>query len=182
MQHNLSDPKYNRNLLRPLRPFTCFLLFLLITSGCTLDDTSDLIDDRDAFLGDWNVIESCSKDAYAVQIVKDPSNSAQVLIHNFWNTGSCDDPVYALVAGSSIYITKQKFCNADFEGEGDGDLYKEIIEWSYSISDGADLFNCNASYSRPWSGFWSRSSSSSWSSSTCSVTVLIILSCVIASA
>lgn len=124
------------------------LIFLIVLVGCT-DDTGDLIDDRDAFLGSWNVSESCVKDAYTVNITKDPSNSAQILINNFWNTGNCGNPVYAIVAGNSAYIPTQIFCNNDFEADGSGDLIKEEISWEYEVNDGADLFKCNAAYTRP---------------------------------
>lgn len=125
------------------------IVMILTLTGCTFDETDDLTDDRDAFLGTWNVSESCAKDAYSVNIVKDPSNSAQILINNFWNTGNCGDPVSALIAGNSAYISTQTFCNKAFEAEGSGDLVKEEITWSYSINDGADLFNCQATFSRP---------------------------------
>lgn len=131
------------------RALLIFLVLTLTMVSCEDTETGDLTDDRDAFLGTWNVTESCSKDAYTVQIQKDPSNSSQVIILNFWNTGNCDDPVQALVAGSSLYISTQKFCNNDFEADGSGDLTKDKVYWTYSVNDGADLFNCDATYTRP---------------------------------
>lgn len=125
------------------------LVTLTFLISCLEEDTNDLVDDRDAFLGAWNVTESCSKDSYSVQIVKDPSNSAQVLINNFWNTGNCGNSVYGIVAGSSVYIPNQTFCNGDFKADGSGDMIKDDIKWTYSINDGADLFNCSATYVRP---------------------------------
>lgn len=126
------------------------LLFILIALlGCIEDDMGDLIDDRDAFLGTWNVSETCNRDAYSVQIVKDPSNSSQVLINNFWNTGNCGNSVSGIVAGNSIYITNKSFCNGDFTADGNGDLEKEEISWSYTVNDGADLYTCTATYTRP---------------------------------
>lgn len=130
------------------KPLSVFLV-LLILGSCLEDDPTDLLDDRDVFLGSWNVSESCSKDAYSVLIEEDPSNSAQVLIRNFWNTGNCGNAVYGIVAGSSIYIPEQSFCDGDFEVDGSGSMIKENITWSYSVNDGADLFNCTATYSRP---------------------------------
>ena len=127
---------------------TVFIV-LLVLGSCLEDDTTDLLDDRDAFLGSWNVSESCSKDAYSVIIETDPTNSAQVLIRNFWNTGSCSNSVYGIVAGSSIYIPKQDFCSGDFNADGSGEMIKNAITWSYSVNDGADLFNCTATYTRP---------------------------------
>lgn len=129
------------------------LLFIVILfSGCTLEEEDPLnpSDDRDQFLGTWNVSESCSKDAYQVTIEKDPSNSAQVLIYNFWLIGHQERPPYGIVAGDKLYIPNQYMCYDDSnEVDGDGDFYKEEITLSYSVNDGADLYNCTATYTRP---------------------------------
>jgi hypothetical protein len=128
------------------------LFILLLFSACTLeeDDPNNPADDRDKFLGIWNVTESCSKDAYQVSIEKDPTNSAQVLIYNFWLIGYQERPPYGIVAGNTLYIPKQYMCHDDSnEVSGDGDYYKEEITLSYSVNDGADLYNCTATYTRP---------------------------------
>lgn len=128
---------------------TNLLFILLLLFSCAEDDLTDFGDDRDAFIGKWNVVESCSKDAYSVTIDKDPSNSAQVLINNFWNTGNCSNVAYAIVAGESIFIPNQTFCSGAFKVDGSGGLYKGSVSWTYSVNDGADLFNCQATYTRP---------------------------------
>lgn len=132
-----------------LNKFVNLFIVLLFLFACEEDDPLNFGDDRDAFLGKWNVVESCSKDAYSVNIVKDPSNSAQVLITNFWNTGNCNEAAYAIVAGESLFIPNQLFCDNAFKTDGGGDLNKEKITMSYNINDGADLFSCQATYSRP---------------------------------
>jgi hypothetical protein len=125
------------------------LLLTVILTSCAEEDLTDPEDDRDVLLGKWNVTENCSRDAYSVEIVKDPSNSSQVIINNFWNGGSCANTVFAIVAGNDLFIPKQTFCNGDFEVDGSGDLDNEEITWTYSVNDGADLFTCSAVYSRP---------------------------------
>jgi hypothetical protein len=131
-------------------PIILNVLFIaVLLTSCLDEETNDLVDDRDAFLGSWNVTESCSKDSYSVQIVKDPSNSAQVLINNFWNTGNCGNAAYGIVAGSSIYLPQQEFCDGDLKLDGSGDIIKEKVNWSYTVNDGADLHNCTATYVRP---------------------------------
>lgn len=135
--------------MKLFKRLTFFFITLVGIISCLPEDTNDLIDDRDQFLGTWNVSESCAKDAYSVNIVKDPSNSSQVLIKNFWNTGNCTDYTYAIVAGSSLYITKQSICSNSFEVDGNGTLNKQKINLEYSINDGADLYTCSATYSKP---------------------------------
>jgi len=129
-----------------------FILITLLFASCALeeDDPLNPADDRDQFLGTWNVTESCGKDAYQVTIEKDPSNSAQVLINNFWLIGFHEKPPYAIVAVNSIHIPKQLMCNDDSnEVSGDGSIHKNEITWNYTVSDGADLFTCSAVYEKP---------------------------------
>ena len=114
-------------------PLNAMLVLLLLVS-CLEDDSEDLLNERDVFLGAWNVTESCSKDSYSVQINEDPSNSSQVLINNFWNTGNCGNSVYGIVAGSSIYLPVQFFCSGDFKVDGSGEMIKEKINWTYILS------------------------------------------------
>ncbi len=130
-----------------IKKVTSALLILLFVALISCEEeSSDLTDDRDYFLGTWAVSENCNRDSYSVQIVKDPSNSVQVLINNFWNTGNCGNSPYAIVAGSSIHIPNQSFCDGAFQVSGSGDLDKETISWTYSINDGADLFTCTATF------------------------------------
>jgi hypothetical protein len=129
-----------------LRLTTLILSFLFLLS-CE-EDTTELPDDRDAFIGSWNVNESCVRDSYTVQIVADPSNSSQVLINNFWNTGNCGSAPYAIIAGNNIVIPTQDFCDGAFEVNGDGDLDKGTISWNYTVNDGADTYSCQASYTQ----------------------------------
>ncbi|MCD4697970.1 MAG: hypothetical protein K8S16_17235 [Bacteroidales bacterium] len=135
-----------------MKSYYIFLFSLFLLPGfiaCTDEnEVDDLVDDREKFIGTWNVIESCSKDSYTVQITKDPSNSSQVIISNFWHISNCANPPYGIVAGSSIYVPTQSICSNAFEVNGDGDLDKNVISWSYTVNTGADLYTCAAEYTR----------------------------------
>lgn len=132
-----------------------YLLVNLVISltfySCTdEEDPLNPQDDRDAFLGTWNVTESCTKEAYSVTIVKDPSNSSQVIIQNFWLIGFNEKPPYAIVAGTTITIPEQTICyNASNTVSGSGKLDKGKIDWDYTVNDGADLWSCSATYEQP---------------------------------
>jgi hypothetical protein len=127
-------------------PFFTVILF----TGCVDDnDSVDLIDDRDAFIGTWNVIETCSKDAYTVTITKHPGNSSQVLISNFWHVPFCQDLPYAIIAGKSMVLPLQSFCSNSFEVAGSGTLSKNKITLNYTVNDGADEYKCTAVYEKP---------------------------------
>jgi hypothetical protein len=127
------------------------LIIALTFFSCTDDDDIfSLTEDRDAFLGTWNVTESCTKEAYSVTIIKDPSNSSQVIIENFWLIGFNEKPPYAIVAGTTITIPEQAICyNASNIVSGSGKLDKGKIEWDYTVNDGADLWSCTATYEQP---------------------------------
>jgi len=119
--------------------------------SCAKEDNDDLIDDRDKFLGTWNVNETCTRDSYSVKIVKDPSNSSQVIIENFWLIGYHEKAPYAIVAGNNITIPKQKMCNNEAnEVNGSGTLSKNKINWNYTVINvEADLYTCIATYQKP---------------------------------
>jgi hypothetical protein len=127
------------------------ILISLVLFSCTDEDGNlDMGDDRDAFLGTWDVTEACSKDSYSVTIVKDPSNSSQVIIQNFWLIGYNERPPYAIIAGSTITIPNQFMCyNNSNEVSGSGSIDKNTIELDYTVNDGADLWDCTATYEKP---------------------------------
>jgi hypothetical protein len=131
------------------------ILFVLLLTlnffSCTQDgEIINPLDDRDAFLGTWNVSESCIRDAYDVNIVVDPTNSSQVIIQNFWLIGYSEKPPYAIVAGTTITIPTQPMCYSGSNiVSGSGKLNKGKIDWDYTVNDGADLWTCSATYEKP---------------------------------
>ena len=126
-------------------------VFIFSIISCTEEeDIANPSDDRDVFIGTWNVNETCIRDSYSVEIVADPSNSAQILIKNFWLIGYQEKPPYAIVAGNTITIPKQFMCsNNENEVSGSGIFNKNKIEWTYTVNDGADLYTCEAVYLKP---------------------------------
>ena len=126
------------------------LVFILLFLSCTEEsDILNPVDDRDTFLGTWNVNETCNRIPYQVSIIKDPSNSSQVIINNFWLIGPGEKAPYAIVAGSSIVIPQQNIYNNEKTiVKGSGILNKNIIEWEYTVNDGADLYTCVATYEK----------------------------------
>lgn len=130
-----------------LIPIVIAILFL---SSCTEDDLINPVDDREAFIGTWNVEDNCSKDVYDVTIEADPSNSLQVIINNFYHIGNQEKPPYAIVAGSSVTIPYQTMCNdGSMTVNGSGSLKNGKIEWTFTVSDEADSFNCSAIFEKP---------------------------------
>jgi len=110
--------------------------FSLVLFSCDEDSLDEFNDPRDQFLGTWNVSENELKDAYSVNIVKNPSNSSEVVIENFWNTTS--NPPAALVVGKKIYFSNASFFDSESEVNGEGFLNDDKITWQYTVFDGAD--------------------------------------------
>lgn len=131
--------------------FTIIAIIILAIPSCVVDD--DIVlpeDDRDAFLGIWEVSETCNRFSYDVEIVEDPFNDSQVLIKNFWLIGYDEKPPYAIVSEDEISIPSQGMCDDGSNiVEGIGTLNKKKIEWTYTVNDGADLYNCTAIFEKP---------------------------------
>ena len=136
-------------MIKSVKLIGCLVFTLLIISCTEENDIVNPQDDRDTFLGTWNVNETCNRIPYQVTIIKDPTNSSQVIITNFWLIGPDEEAPYAIVAGSSIVIPQQNICNdGKTTVKGSGILNKEIIEWEYTVNDGADLYTCVATYEK----------------------------------
>lgn len=121
------------------------MVFLL---SCEEESTDEFEDPRMKFLGTWDVSEGCTRDAYEVEIISDPSNSANILIKNFWNMGNSGEAPSALVVGNNLYFNETPFFDSESEVSGEGNLDKNIIIWQYEVFDGGDIWVCDATYTK----------------------------------
>ncbi len=82
---------------------------------------------------------------YTVTIVRNPSQSANVLLNNFADMGESAD---GLVVGNTIVIDKQNIGN-DFLCNGTG-TYKtsQQLEFEFILDDGIDQENRTAIFTR----------------------------------
>ncbi len=135
--------------MRRTRNFILLVVFIFFTNiSCQEDDTDDIlpvVDDRDKFIGQWNVNdENCQRSRYIVEISPDPSNSIQVLITNF-GFSKATIPDTAIVAGTTITLPLQtnseKWIISGIGKFGDGE-----ISWNYSLEISGDLLDCTATY------------------------------------
>jgi len=130
-------------------PFFVSLSFLF--SGCEEAENfiPDNADPRDDFIGEWNCSENelKSTDDYTVTIQKDPENSGQVLLQNFGLLGQSAYP-YGLITGDKINIPRQEVNNWIIKNASGELIGKDKIEWTYTLSDGADETRFEATYTR----------------------------------
>lgn len=134
-------------MLKKYALITAATMLMMITS-CEIFDDPVPSDPRDNFVGNWTVNETSSLygiNNYSATIVKDPNNSTQVLIRNFYHFGMEID-TYAIPTLSSITIPQQNVCNHTVKGTGI--LNKGKIDWSYTVNDSADIDNVVAVYTK----------------------------------
>jgi hypothetical protein len=124
------------------------LLVSFLFSCDTSDDNnpSPIPDVRDKFVGEWKANEDCSKGIYIVNISKDPSNSARVLLQNFAGSNAIQ-PDTALVAASSIIVYDQ-VNSENWEIEGSGSYQVDgWIEWEkITLVISGSVETCSATY------------------------------------
>jgi len=122
-----------------------FLAFLLVFQACAVEDDNNPADPIDKFLGTWNVNDQPGRINYTVTIVRNPSQSVNVLLNNFADMG---ESANGLVVGNTIVIDKQNIGN-DFLCNGTG-TYKtsQQLEFEFILDDGIDQENRTAIFTR----------------------------------
>ena len=120
-------------------------LIILFISACEPVDGDPVSDDpRDAYVGEWQFIESFKStegQSYLVTITKDPSNSSQILLANFGNPGSNDIYAVGLVTTSQVVISQQKLVNSSWVVQGAGsfsNVSKTAMNWEFTNTIGGD--------------------------------------------
>jgi hypothetical protein len=131
--------------------------FLLIFSlgffaACTDEFEDPFADPVEKYLGNWKATETSTVFGpgyvYDVTITRNPANSNEVLISNFYMQG-VQEKARALVTGNSLTILEQTICNGSIVIKGNGQFSAGRIILNYTAFDGADLDNVSATYTRP---------------------------------
>lgn len=140
-----------RRVFRPLLFPLAFSLLLL--QGCIDELVEDPFGDPvDKYLGTWAVQESSTLFgdgyAYSVNIDRNPQNSSEVLISNFYYQGH-NVQARALVTGNTLTIIEQGICDDSIIVKGSGTWISGRINLQYTANTGADLDEVTAVYSQP---------------------------------
>jgi len=129
--------------------FFFLLLIIIITqapSCIPVDEDINPDDPVDKFLGTWSVSESCRRGNYSVDISRDPSNSAQVLLDNFGNPGPGYDPAVGLVVSNSIHVYSQSI-GEGWTVSGKGTYQSDgTIEWDFTLIIPPTTYECSATF------------------------------------
>ncbi len=128
------------------------IFFAFILTSCVDGWEDPFGDPVEKFLGNWKVNEVSTlyggQYNYDVSISRNPANSAEILISNFYMQGP-GEFARALVSGNTITIVQQTICNGTIAIKGSGQFNAGVITLVYTANDAADLDNVSATYRRP---------------------------------
>ena len=135
----------------PISYLLTLVVFLAIGfSSCEDDPQPSPADAREAFSGTWSVTETEMKLTYEAVIELDPQAlNGGVFIHNFADAGSSSAPAYAYVSNNTITLEANQEIGDGWKINGSGILSGSTINWTYTLNDGANLFNISAIFTRP---------------------------------
>ncbi len=144
--------KFIRNKL--FKNFVGVLSVMLLVTSCELGD--DIVPDnggdpRDNIVDTWRSTEISAiygKSSYLVDIAKEPLDSTEVVLSNFYNLG-IDTEVKGTLNGYKIYISVQVVNGNEISGEGTIDGNFSEIKFVYEVEDGSgEKDNVEAEFKR----------------------------------
>ena len=129
---------------RYVRPCLIILSILFtLLAGCTPEGEDDFSLPRDKYVGNWICQDEGGTIDYKATITADPSNSAQVIIKNYFDLKGS---VTALVTENTITVTNQKMqglLSGDYWCEARGSLTKKngkyTINWSLYAANNEEI-------------------------------------------
>ena len=132
--------KFIRNKL--FKNFVGILSVMLLVTSCELGDDIDPDnggDPRDNIVDTWRSTEISAiygKSSYLVDIAKEPLDSTEVVLSNFYNLG-IDTEVKGTLNGYKIYISVQVVNGNEISGEGTLAGNFSEINFVYEVDDGS---------------------------------------------
>ena len=134
--------------------FVGILSVMLLVTPCELGDDIDPDnggDPRDNIVDTWRSTEISAiygKSSYLVDIAKEPLDSTEVVLSNFYNLG-IDTEVKGTLNGYKIYISVQVVNGNEISGEGTIDGNFSEIKFVYEVEDGSgEKDNVEAEFKR----------------------------------
>ncbi len=127
---------------------------MLLVTSCEFGeevDNDNSGDPRDNIVDTWRSTEISAlygKSIYLVDIAKEPLDSTEVVLSNFYNLG-IDTEVKGALNGYKIYISAQVVNGNEISGEGTivGDF--SVINFVYEVKDGSgETDNVSAEFHR----------------------------------
>lgn len=125
----------------------CFLACFFIAS-CTKDSSTTPAITRSSLLGTWLENDSGKKVTYEVTFKADSTTSDGILIFNFGGSGP-NVRAIAYLSGKTLALTKDEVLTNYWVVNGTGNITgTTLINWPYSLFDGANLTNIQATFTK----------------------------------
>jgi hypothetical protein len=120
--------------------------------SCQPDDNTDPspTDARDNVTGMWACSENSTaygQQNYDVEIIKDPANSGNIQIDNFFGLGD-GKKVSASMSNLNLTIPTQTVDNTTFSGSGTISSNYKNISFTYTFNEGNGPENVNSTYTK----------------------------------
>ncbi len=115
---------------------------IFFLSSCKEDEPDVDIDDRDLFVGSWNVSDNIAKQNYSVSIKKDANNSTKIWLSNFHAT----DSAFAYISSKNVSLPNQQIATGLYAKGTALMVGTSKINWEYTVNDGADEVTIIATY------------------------------------
>ncbi|HTL80310.1 MAG TPA: hypothetical protein VL651_01325 [Bacteroidia bacterium] len=125
------------------------IAFVPVFSSCSPEDEPTPADARDVFVANWTVNEHSTQignSTFTVSIAKSTTNTAQVLIDNFYNVGA-GNKATADISGSAVTINTQTFSSQQLHGSGTK-TGANSINLTYYMNNGSVIDTCTATLTR----------------------------------
>ncbi|MFA8300271.1 MAG: hypothetical protein ACEPOV_08930 [Hyphomicrobiales bacterium] len=123
-----------------------FVMFFSFTSCQKDTDNEEYVDAREKYIGTWKVSESLQKLNYTVDIIRDPDNSANVIIKNFADTKS---DIEAIVTGSTLHITGKPLGEDIVVNTAVGKYMSSVLlEFEYALTISGEKKTYKANYTK----------------------------------
>jgi hypothetical protein len=124
------------------------ILILIFTSSCSKNNENIPEITRASLTGTWMVNESGKKNTYEATILVDSSSSTGILIYNFAGAGQ-NVKAIANLSGNTLALTSNEQLSNGWIINGSGIVSSStLMNWSYSINDGADLTTYKAVFTK----------------------------------
>ena len=125
----------------------CFLSGIFISS-CSKDSNSTTTLTRSALLGTWLENDSGKKLTYEVTFKADTASGNGIVILNFGGSGPGVAAI-AYLSGNTLALTKDEQLSNYWIVNGSGTVSgTTLINWPYSLFDGANLYNIQATFTK----------------------------------
>jgi hypothetical protein len=125
-----------------------FILIVIFIYSCSKDNNNITEITRASLTGTWMVNETGKKATYEVTIMIDTTSGTGVLIWNFAGAGQNVKAIAYLTANTLALANNEQLSNGWIVNGSGVVSSPTLMNWTYSINDGADLTSFKAVFTK----------------------------------